>query len=63
MGKINRSQLNSRLEALEITIAGLTDLTPDEIKELETAIELFESTGKFPANEYGDFLRKFETGY
>jgi len=63
MGKISRTQLNSRLDALEITITGITDLSPDEIKELEAALKLFESTGKFAANQYGDFLKRFEESY
>lgn len=63
MGKISRTQLNSRLDALEITIAGITDLSPDEIKELEASLELFESKGEFSADEYSDFLERFETLY
>ena len=60
MGKISRTQLNSRLDTLEITIAGITDLLPNEIKELEAALELFESTGEFATTEYGYFLKRFE---
>lgn len=60
MGKISRTQINSRLEALEAREAGLKPLLPHEIKELEAALELFESSGEITANQYGDFIRRFE---
>ena len=42
---------------------GLSPLTPEEIKELEDVIELFETTGEFAPNRHGDFLKRFEEGY
>ncbi len=63
MGKISRNQLLSRLDALENKITGLTPLTPEEIKELEAALELLKTSGEFAPNEHGDFLKCFEEEY
>ncbi len=63
MGKISRTILNSRLNTLENRVSGLKPLTPDEIKELEAALDLFNQTGEFTGNECGNFLKLFENNF
>lgn len=63
MAKINKAQLNSRIENLENKISGLQPLAPDEIEELDQAIDFFNTAGEFMNNKYGDFLQRFESLY